>query len=228
MDHTTRQRRYRAPRPNFTAIPNIFLDEWAPTLTEGELRVALYIMRRTFGFQRDRDAISFSQLCEGITREDGTKLDHGTGMARTSVSRAVKSLETKGMLRAIRAGDAKRGKETTVYELLFMEEEPSSATLPAQYSNATAPGSVRDAGVVALRYQQKTVPKESQKEDQHLAVLDGHGLDVLDVKRRFKGDAGEWERIVWQAGREKDTIGGHGLIILARLVDDFNAKRRRP
>ena len=64
--------------PNYTPTPDALFDELAPNLTESELRVLLYIVRRTFGFKRDADAISLTQLVSGITTKDGRVLDRGT------------------------------------------------------------------------------------------------------------------------------------------------------
>ena len=40
--------------PNYTPVPDDLFDELAPELTESELRVLLYVLRRTFGFKRKR------------------------------------------------------------------------------------------------------------------------------------------------------------------------------
>src|SRR5690348_1032204 len=84
--------------PHFTPIPDQLLDEWLPHLTEAELKVLLYIMRRTFGFKKNADAISLSQMRDGITRRDGTRLDRGVGMAESSILRGVKGLVGKGLI----------------------------------------------------------------------------------------------------------------------------------
>ena len=39
--------------PNTTAVPDDFFDVLAPNLSEAELRVLIYIIRRTFGFKKD-------------------------------------------------------------------------------------------------------------------------------------------------------------------------------
>ena len=57
--------------PNTTQVPDAFFDVVAPQLTEAELRVALYIIRRTFGFKKDSDTISLRQMVEGIVTKDG-------------------------------------------------------------------------------------------------------------------------------------------------------------
>lgn len=110
--------------PHYTQIPDVFFDEVMCHLTEAELRVALYIMRRTFGFKKRADAISFSQFLKGITTRDGRRLDHGCGIAgRTNLTRALKGLEEKGIIIARRSISAKGDAQTTVYELRFRESE---------------------------------------------------------------------------------------------------------
>nr|MDP9472985.1 replication protein [Chloroflexota bacterium] len=53
-----------------------------PQLSDAELRVLLYIVRRTFGFKREADAISLSQMVSGITTREGQVLDRGTGLSK--------------------------------------------------------------------------------------------------------------------------------------------------
>lgn len=86
-------------RPNFTQIPNVVLDEWMPELNKGELKVLLYVMRRTYGFQKESDNISLSQICGGIEGKD-----LGTGLSVQTVITAIASLEGKGIIRVIREG----------------------------------------------------------------------------------------------------------------------------
>jgi hypothetical protein len=41
-------------KPNYTQVPDVILDELMANLTGAELKVLLYIVRRTFGFQKKR------------------------------------------------------------------------------------------------------------------------------------------------------------------------------
>ena len=54
-------------KPTYTMVPDQLFDEQLPYLSGAELKVLLYIMRRTFGFKKDSDDISFSQICDAIT-----------------------------------------------------------------------------------------------------------------------------------------------------------------
>ena len=48
--------------PNYTQIPNIYFDEIMQILNQTENIVFLVIMRKTFGWHKKRDAISYSQV----------------------------------------------------------------------------------------------------------------------------------------------------------------------
>ncbi len=58
-------------KPNYTQCPNMFFDEIMKDLKEAELKVFLAIIRKTFGFHKDKDQISISQLMEitGMSRQ---------------------------------------------------------------------------------------------------------------------------------------------------------------
>lgn len=58
------------PAPNYTQIPNALIG-MMPRMKEAELRVTLAIARQTFGWHRERDVISLTQLKEmtGLSRQ---------------------------------------------------------------------------------------------------------------------------------------------------------------
>src|SRR5215211_5245587 len=103
--------------PNTTQVPDAFFDVVAPQLSEAELRVALYIIRRTFGFKKDSDTISLRQMVEGITTRDGRVLDRGTGLKKSAVANALNGLERKGIILSQRNRSRERGNEPTTYAL---------------------------------------------------------------------------------------------------------------
>lgn len=109
--------------PQYTQVPDVLFDAWAPHLSEAELRVMLYVIRRTFGFRRDRDAISLSQLCEGIVTRDGRRLDYGTGMRRKAVSNACQGLVSKGLLSIEKHIGPDGNNEINIYALCVAEDQ---------------------------------------------------------------------------------------------------------
>ena len=57
--------------PNSTQTPNIVYDFLISRLPGAEARCILYICRRTYGFHKKIDRISFSQFLNGIKSRDG-------------------------------------------------------------------------------------------------------------------------------------------------------------
>ena len=58
------------PQPNFTQVPNVLFDAITATMNESELRVFLAIVRKTFGWSKERDRISLTQISDmtGLSR----------------------------------------------------------------------------------------------------------------------------------------------------------------
>ncbi len=112
--------------PNTTSVPDDFFDVLAPHLAESELRVLIYIIRRTFGFKKESDTISLKQMVEGIRTRDGRVLDRGTGMSKPGVTKGIKGLVAKGVIVAIRNSSLERGDEPTSYRLHFQGADRSA------------------------------------------------------------------------------------------------------
>src|SRR6476661_340025 len=118
--------------PNYTPVPDELFDDLMVDLSGAELRVLLYIIRRTFGFKRDADAISLSQMVSGITTRDGRVLDHGTGLSKATVARGLKGLRDKGIILAERHSSPERGHEATSYRLKFRSDTLTSTSSLSQ------------------------------------------------------------------------------------------------
>jgi hypothetical protein len=123
-------------KPTYTIVPDELFDELLADLTGSELKVLLYIIRRTFGFKRDSDNISLSQMLNGIRTKDGRTLDRGTGIAKSTLVSALKSLEAKNIIIAEKRKSTKRGFEATNYRLNII---PSSKIEQALSGNPTKP-----------------------------------------------------------------------------------------
>ncbi len=147
--------------PNTTPVPDVVFDRLLAQLGEAELKALLYIIRRTFGFKRDRDPISFNQFLRGITTRDGRVLDEGCGVRnRTTLSNALKSLEEKGIIRSEKGEDERGENITTVYMLRFKnDDERGVVRNPYHRSTEFAPPVVRHA------YPQETVEQQTVKQE---------------------------------------------------------------
>jgi hypothetical protein len=145
--------------PTTTQVPDEVFDVLMPTLSGAELKVLLYICRRTFGFRKESDDIALSQLTSGITTRDGRVLDSGTGLARHSVINALKSLEEQGVIIATRHSSAERGHEATTYELRFL------AGVTPWCKKVTSPSAIPELALVSKLHPQQTVLQQTVEQE---------------------------------------------------------------
>jgi hypothetical protein len=158
--------------PQYTPIPDALFDVWLPLLTEGQLKVLLYIMRRTFGFKKAADAISLSQLCEGIVTADGRRLDAGTGCTRSTVTAAVAALVGYGLITATPQTDARGDAAPTLYRLRMAGEVGSPTNRLPQSNERTTLSPANGPPVVQPSDSQETVVQdtENKKEEEGPAL----------------------------------------------------------
>ena len=119
---------FRSPR--YTQVPDEVFDELMPRLSGAELKVLLYIIRRTFGFKKERDNISLSQLLHGITTAEGTVLDRGTGLSKKTLLDTIKNLIEKNLIISERRRSEEKGNEPTTYHLNIIGEKKEGNTPP--------------------------------------------------------------------------------------------------
>lgn len=118
--------------PNTTPVPDVYFDLLFPRLGKGSLKVLLYLVRRTFGFKRDSDTVSLSQICHGIRHRDGTILDRGTGLTRSTATAAIRDLEDMGVIVARRGVSNRGDPAVTHYTLRFRERMTLDHLLQAE------------------------------------------------------------------------------------------------
>src|SRR3954462_397415 len=115
--------------PNYTPVPDELFDELLVDLSGAELKALLYIIRRTFGFKRDSDNISLSQMLQGIRTRDGRVLDRGVGLSKKTLLLALRTLEERGIILTERRQSAEKSNEPTVYQLNVVVQDGGSPAL---------------------------------------------------------------------------------------------------
>jgi DNA-binding transcriptional ArsR family regulator len=151
--------------PNTTQIPNDVFDTLMSHLFGGELKVLLYICRRTFGFRKDSDSISLTQIAQGITTKAGRVLDQGTGLSKRQVQRALRVLENRKVIEFTRKVDETGLHEINTYRLNVRGSDNMSPPVETPVSEEV--GTVVSPGVetpVSTTKQSKQ-KKERQKKD---------------------------------------------------------------
>ncbi len=126
--------------PQYTQVPDQLFDELLARLSGNEIKVVLYICRRTFGFKKDNDNISLNQMLNGIKRRDGTQLDFGVGLSKPTLMRVLSELKAKKIIIAKRRRNSEKGDVATNYRLnIRLQETPGQKMNQGEAQNLTTP-----------------------------------------------------------------------------------------
>jgi hypothetical protein len=185
--------------PNSTQMPNVMLDEWLAALSGSEWKVVCYIARHTYGFGKDADSISQSQLLQGIRKRDGTHLDHGTGLSEKTLKKAIDALLDQGKIERERRRSTDRGNEPTVYRLVLTQEGRAGSPEPDERtSDQEAAGEITPPFQEKLRegvggeipgspsrrnYPPQNQGVQNQLEQNQFLISNGFEKQTLDIKR---------------------------------------------
>jgi predicted transcriptional regulator len=183
------------PSLNGTIVPDDIFDVLMPLCSGAEFKVLAYIVRRTFGFKKESDAISLKQMVEGIATRDGKVLDRGTGLSKPTVSAAVKGLVEKGIIEVERNRSKEKGDEPTTYQLRFEVQNPV-------LKNQTRGGKKNGQGGVKKSNTQTTVLQETVNNTVNGVVKGGEKSTLQKLP-----NLGEpWEKTDYVA---KQILGTH-------------------
>lgn len=101
--------------PGYTQIPNVLLDDQMQEMSKAELKIVLATCRKTFGWQKGKDRISYSQF------------ERLTGLSRASVREGIKQAVAHGYLRRY---EVRNGFEYSLVIDTIPEIEPPSELPP--------------------------------------------------------------------------------------------------
>jgi len=152
-------------RPTTTPTPDELFDDWLVELGEAELKIILYIIRRTLGFRKNADAISYNQFLHGITTRDGRVLDRGCGVRnRTNIARALAKLEERSLIRSWKRRADDGDADVTVYALHFEGDDelpvddPRGSTAPVPPWSSSSTTARRGTGAVLPQSSSSATP----------------------------------------------------------------------
>ena len=97
--------------PNTTHIPNVIFDYWMSRLSPGEFKILMCICRKTFGWQKESDKISRSQIVEM------------TGLSREGVRKSLSILEDYGLILKTEQFNTQGDNDPNLYEILVEDEK---------------------------------------------------------------------------------------------------------
>jgi len=166
--------------PNYTQIPNVYFDEIMQTLNQTENIVFLVIMRKTFGWHKKRDKISYSQIME-IT---GIK-------SRSTVSTALKGLLEKGLIETQKAGQL-ISYTVSINELVQKIDQSKNCTGTSPNSvlvePKTSPNSVHTKEILNKNKEIEKQIKEREKENLFLVFYQNYPkkTNKTDAIKKFE------------------------------------------
>ena len=117
------------PESNWFKMPNYWTDVTAHITTLAELKVVEYVLRHTWGYQEYdlKKHITVEEFVNGRRRQDGTRIDRGTGLSERSVQYGLKDAVEHGYLEEeIDASD--RGRVKKYYSLSMRPDEQAQST----------------------------------------------------------------------------------------------------
>lgn len=187
---------------NTTPVPDVLFDELLTVLSGTQLKVLLYVIRRTLGFKKSSDGISLSQFTNGITTRDGKVLDKGCGInKRSTVSKILRELIEMGCLESEKSKTDLGDDAVTIYRVHFKgvvakTALPSPETPTTVVPNQALPGSpqmstrgsanlathkkqlTRNSNVQETERQEEgTLPREDHADTGAIAPTPAHSQD---------------------------------------------------
>jgi hypothetical protein len=158
---------------NTTPVPDVLFDILLSKLSGAEIKVLLYIIRRTWGFKKQTDAISLSQLQNGIKTREGKILDSGCGIKRReTICEALASLERKKCIFSQKGKTSYNDNDTTIYGIYFKQGVVSKPDYPQErgsfktglqvVSKPDQGSPITGLGVVSKPDPQETVIQETE------------------------------------------------------------------
>lgn len=214
--------------PQFTQVPDVVFDELLAELTESELKVLLYIIRRTFGFKKNADTISLKQLSEGIVTRDGRQLDRGAGVSKASAARGVKGLVEKNIITTVRNRGLDKSDAPTTYQLAFRKKSTQNQVSQI----ATRGGTNLRQGGVSNRDTQETVEQQTEIQErafedskQPTFIFDEERAAISEVVRDFARQLGDTAPLPSTVSRAVNLYRQYGWELEPFLDALYEARR---
>ena len=161
-------------KPNYTQTPNILFDEIMRDLNGAELKVMLAVIRKTFGWHKERDRISLTQLEEmtGLSRQGILNAIHGKKKEKSVIG----GLVNKGYIKIIET------KQGNVYELVVKEVDQQETA--SQLSRLEVVNKVDQESGLASQQSRHTKEKSLNKLSKEIydEIEKYYELSFLEVK----------------------------------------------
>lgn len=164
------------PVQNWSKLPNQLIQMLPIITTVSELKVMLYILRHTWGFQEERGKwITLDEFQKGRLRKDDTRIDNGTGLSHQSVITGLTKAIEHGMIIEL-VNDINLNRVQKFYRLRTAED-------------VDTPGTIRS------RTDQNKVPWSRLKETDRTQILRLFNRECVYCGNRVPSDHWHYEKV---------------------------------
>lgn len=111
------------PKENWSKLPHDFINALPLIETIGEMKVILYILRHTWGFQDESKKITVDEFVNGRKLKDRSRMDTGTGLSKSTVVDGLKRAEAHGFI-SVEVDDYDGGRIKKIYSLRGIDSIP--------------------------------------------------------------------------------------------------------
>ena len=110
---------FQSPDRNWSKLPHALIGALSIIQTVSELKVILYVLRHTWGYQEYdiTKRITIDEFRNGRKRRDGIRIDNGTGLSCHAVRDGVRRAVAHGFLVQENETHRDRGRRSYVYRL---------------------------------------------------------------------------------------------------------------
>jgi len=167
---------FERPEQNWSKLPHDLIKSLPDVETVGELKVILYILRHTWGFQEYglSKKITVDEFMNGRKRKDGTRMDNGVGVSHPTVIDGLQRAVEHGFI-TVEVDDSDLGRVKKYYAIRMKGSKdftPDSRSSEIKVENSLP----RTEKETSERNPGKTVSSQRSENPTGEAALDAYGL----------------------------------------------------
>jgi len=159
----------------------MIINGWVHKLSGSEFKILWYILRHTYGWQKDSDAISYRQFRLGIKKKNGEWLDRGTGMGFGAIKKAIDGLVEKGFIEVEKSKDEKGHQAVNSYKPRLLKQKSGNPRL--LLSDSAHPNR---QSVATIFNNEQSLNTPSIVSPKYSSLKDIKETDLMEISERYR------------------------------------------
>lgn len=202
---------FDVPKQNWFKTPNVLL-EIMQSANLAEVKVVLYLIRHTWGFQEYGrfKRITVDEFERGRKRKDGSRIDSGAGLSRQSVISGLQAAENRGYVE-VQVDQRDAGRIKKYYRLRMKKRNTEDAAKEVAPTGLGVKKLDSTCLAVLPRSEKETNRKETSNSNKNQAGTDRAAVAII----RRLGEQAKADRLVAQVAYLQAT----GVIAERHVVD---------